>query len=159
MPKKASHPNRKTQPASTQPPAFSPLAMDQTMAKLQKLLANQDFQSIDEAYAYLQKLLQEHGGQVPEVAPSTPLEEAQALVAQAYEVTQPSRRRALAQQALALSPDCADAYAVLASVIDTAKLRGQSMFDTQVHLLGAPGLPYLSAQKAQAVTNFSFNVR
>ena len=26
-------------------------------------------------------------------------------------------------------------------------------------LLGAPVLPYLSAQKAQAVTNFSFNVK
>jgi tetratricopeptide (TPR) repeat protein len=116
MSKKVSRPRRKTPPASTQPPSFSPLAMDQTMANLQKLLANQDFQSIDEANAYLQKLLQEHGGQVPEVAPSTPLEEAQALVAQAYEVTQPSRRRALAQQALALSPDCADAYAVLAEL-------------------------------------------
>jgi hypothetical protein len=47
----------------------------------------------------------------------------------------------------------------LASVIDTAKLRGQLAFDTLVHLLGAPVLPYLSAQKAQAVTNFSFNVK
>ncbi len=53
----------------------------------------------------------------------------------------------------------ADAYAALASVIDTAKLRGQSGFDTLVHLLGAPVLPYLSAQKAQAVTNFSLSVR
>ncbi len=57
------------------------------------------------------------------------------------------------------SPWGADAYAALASVIDTAKLRGQSAFDTLVHLLGAPVLPYLSAQKARAVANFSFNVK
>ncbi len=47
----------------------------------------------------------------------------------------------------------------LATVIDTAELRAQPVFDTPVHLLGAPVLPYLSAQKAQAVTNFSFNVK
>ncbi len=35
----------------------------------------------------------------------------------------------------------------------------QSVFDTLVHLLGAPVLPYLSVQTARAVTNFSFNVK
>ena len=116
MPKKSSRPRRNPQSPSPQPPAFSPLAMDQTMANVEKLLASQNFQSIDEANAFLQKMLREHGGQLPEVAPSTPLEQAQALVAQAYEVTAPGRRRALAQQALALSPDCADAYALLAEL-------------------------------------------
>ena len=32
----------------------------------------------------------------------------------------------------------------LASVIDTAKLRGKSVFDTLVALMGHPVLPYLS---------------
>ncbi len=39
----------------------------------------------------------------------------------------------------------AHAYAALASVIDTAKLRGQSVFDTLVALMGHPVLPYLTA--------------
>lgn len=39
----------------------------------------------------------------------------------------------------------AHAYAALASVIDTAKLRGQPVFDTLVALMGQPVLPYLTA--------------
>jgi hypothetical protein len=39
----------------------------------------------------------------------------------------------------------AHAYAALASVIDTAKLRDQSVFDTLVALMGRPVLPYLTA--------------
>lgn len=41
----------------------------------------------------------------------------------------------------------AEAYAALASVIDTAKLRGQPIFDTLVALMGTPVLPLLSAPK------------
>ena len=39
----------------------------------------------------------------------------------------------------------AEAYAALASVIDTAKLRGQPVFDTLVALMGKPVLHYLNA--------------
>jgi transposase len=42
----------------------------------------------------------------------------------------------------------ADAYAALATVIDTAKLRAQPVFETLVKLMGAPVLPYLSGQSA-----------
>jgi tetratricopeptide (TPR) repeat protein len=116
MTKKASHPHRKTKPSPSSPPPFSRLTMDQTMANLQKLMATQDFQSVDEANAFLKRTLQEHGGQLPEFEPETPLEQAQALVAQAYELTAPKRRRELARQALALSADCADAYSLLAEL-------------------------------------------
>lgn len=37
----------------------------------------------------------------------------------------------------------AEAYAALASVIDTAKLRGQAVFETLVNLMGRPVLPYV----------------
>ena len=89
------------------------------MTNLQKLIANKDFQSIDEINAFLQQTLEAHGGQLPEFEPETPLEKAQALVAQAYDLTSPARHRALAQQALALSPDCADAYSLLAELEPT----------------------------------------
>lgn len=42
----------------------------------------------------------------------------------------------------------ADAYTALASVINTAKQRDQSVFDTLVALMGQPVLPYLSATGA-----------
>lgn len=40
----------------------------------------------------------------------------------------------------------AQTYAALASVIDTAKLKGQSIFPTLVALMGSPILPYFTAQ-------------
>jgi len=42
----------------------------------------------------------------------------------------------------------AHAYAALASVIDTAKLRGQSVFERLVQLMGTPVLPYLTVQNS-----------
>jgi hypothetical protein len=42
----------------------------------------------------------------------------------------------------------AEAYAALASVIDVAKLRGQSVFATLAALMGPPVLPYLAAPSA-----------
>jgi transposase len=42
----------------------------------------------------------------------------------------------------------AHAYAALASVVNTAKLRGQSVFATLVALMGHPVLPYLTAPGA-----------
>ena len=42
----------------------------------------------------------------------------------------------------------AQAYAALASVIDTAKLRGQSVFERLVQLMGMPVLPYLVVQNS-----------
>jgi len=46
------------------------------------------------------------------------------------------------------SPWGAEAYAALASVIDTAKLRTQPVFETLVALMGSPILPLLAAPKA-----------
>ena len=40
----------------------------------------------------------------------------------------------------------ADAYAALATVLDTAKLRGQPVFETLVQLMGQPVLPYVSSR-------------
>jgi tetratricopeptide (TPR) repeat protein len=98
--------------------------MDQTLTNLQKLLAGQEFQSIDEVNAFLQRTLQAHGGRLPESEPETPLERAQALVLRATQLTSARRQRQLARQALDLSPDCADAYSLLAQLepVPTRKL-------------------------------------
>lgn len=94
----------------------SRLSMDKTMADLSKILASQQFESIDEANAFLQNMLSNNGGRIPELAPETPLERAQMLMAQAHEEASPKRQAALAKQALDLSPDCADAYCLLAEL-------------------------------------------
>ena len=58
----------------------------------------------------------EHG--LPEPVAHTPLDEAQELIYQAWETDDPARRQQLARQALQRSPDCADAYVILAEQAD-----------------------------------------
>ncbi len=93
------------------PVPFDRRLMEQQMQAISRLLAEQDFASLDEANAFIQQQLA--SGQPLAVAPATPLEEAQELVYQALEAAGPRRLR-LARQALALSADCADAYVLLA---------------------------------------------
>jgi tetratricopeptide (TPR) repeat protein len=57
------------------------------------------------------------GGQ----GPQTPLERAQALIYEAFESDDPEKRCQLAQRALAISSDCADAYVLLAEHADTRR--------------------------------------
>jgi tetratricopeptide (TPR) repeat protein len=85
--------------------------MERQMAAITRLLAEREFTSIEEANAYLQEALAT--GDLPTVAPATPLEEAQDLIYQALE-TSGKRRLDLARRALSTSPDAADAYVLLA---------------------------------------------
>ncbi len=91
--------------------SFDRRSMEQQMRAVTRLLEGHDFASLDEANAFLQQQLAT--GQPLAAPPATPLEEAQELVYQALETTG-ARRLALARRALALSPDCADAYVLLA---------------------------------------------
>src|SRR5437870_4870110 len=83
--------------------------LERHLADVTRLIEAQQFKSPDAINAFLETL---DGGLPPRAAPRTPLEEAQELVYQAMEATG-RRRRQLLEQALALSPDCADAYVVL----------------------------------------------
>lgn len=98
-------------PAAPLPPLPDRRLMDQHLAQIGRLLEGQDFATIEEANVFLKQALV--GNSPPILAPRTPLEEAQELVYQALEATGPRRIR-LARQALARSPDCADAYVLLA---------------------------------------------
>ena len=93
------------------PPLPDRRLMDQHLAQIGRLLEGQDFATIEEANAFLQRAIV--GGNLPVAASRTPLEAAQELVYQALEATGPRRVR-LAREALARSPDCADAYVLLA---------------------------------------------
>ncbi len=86
--------------------------MERSLADIGRLLEEQGFDSIDQANAYLQEITAH--GPVPSSSPRTPLEQAQNLMYDAWEASSPQERLRLAQQALKISPDCADAYVLLA---------------------------------------------
>jgi len=105
---------RATPPKSSAPasPADLRRANEKVLQNIGKLLQEREFGSIDEANAYLQGLL--GSGGIPEPASAqSALDRAQDLMYDAWEATG-SRRVKLARQALEISPDCADAYVLLA---------------------------------------------
>ena len=83
------------------------------MGDIGKLMQSKQFNSLEEAQAFVNDMLSQ-GGDIPDVEPETPLEKAQELIYQAYDESSPKRRAELARQALEISPDCADAYNILA---------------------------------------------
>lgn len=97
---------------SNKAPMSSPHSMDKMMSNLSKLLAQHEFASIDEVNAFLQENV--NGSAIPSFAPETPLEEVQELMYEAWETRSPKERIWLARKALKISPDCADAYVLLA---------------------------------------------
>lgn len=99
--------------ASDDPPVPKRRVLERVMTDLTRLLDEQQFGSLEEANAFLQRTLAEGGP--PSRPPRTPLEEAQDLLDEAWEATG-QRRVDLARQALQRSPDCADAYILLAEV-------------------------------------------
>jgi tetratricopeptide (TPR) repeat protein len=104
LPKKAN--------AAESAPAFDRRGMDKVMTDLGRLLESQEFDSPDEINAYLQQIMAS-GQPIPAAAPRTPLEEAQDLMYEAFDASG-KRRIDLAKEALTISPDCADAYVLLA---------------------------------------------
>ena len=112
MPKKKQGSKRSKRAAPSTPPvAFDRRAMEKATADLTRLLSTREFESIDDMNAFLQQAMA--SGAPLGAPPSTPLEQAQDRMYEAWNAT--GRRRVqLAREALALSPDCADAYVLLA---------------------------------------------
>jgi tetratricopeptide (TPR) repeat protein len=88
------------------------LSMEKDMAIIQKLIGEHEFESEDELKGFLQNLVSY--GELPQRAAQSPLQEAQELIYQAWETRSKVERVKLAHQALQVSPDCADAYVLLA---------------------------------------------
>ena len=94
-------------------PLVTRFAMERAMADVDALLAEREPTSIDEANALFQEVLAQ--GDVPRRRATTPLEQAQDLMYDAWETASPHERVRLARRALEISPDCADAYVLLAA--------------------------------------------
>ncbi len=90
-------------------------AMSVISPRIGRLLEDQDFESADEANEFLGRYLSEGGGSLEDApVPTTPLEQAQELIYDAFDEQDPHRRVEIAREALQVSGDCADAYVLLA---------------------------------------------
>jgi tetratricopeptide (TPR) repeat protein len=88
-------------------------AMERVMADVERFMAESDFQSPEEANAAIQERFT---GRPVDAMPSTattPLGKAQEIMYRAFDA-RGRRRIQLAKKALEISPDCADAYVLLA---------------------------------------------
>lgn len=88
-------------------------ALERGIAEIQRFMATQDFDSVEKLEeAIREKFTGRPIDEFPSTA-TTPLEKAQELAYRAFDASGRMRIK-LARQALAVSPDCADAYGILA---------------------------------------------
>lgn len=96
------------------PPNFGdPRGAEKALFELGKILNQHEFASEKELNDFLQNLIVP-GRPMPSLEPSTPLEEAQEVMYEAWTTLSPPKRVKLAKKALSISADCADAYVLLA---------------------------------------------
>lgn len=104
---------KKKQKRTPSPPPVNAMGMEKSMQDLHRLLNEQEFESEEQINEFMSQLMA--AGPIPQRQPQTDLERAQELVYEAYEVGGPPAIR-LAKKALKISPDCADAYVLLAEI-------------------------------------------
>jgi tetratricopeptide (TPR) repeat protein len=90
-----------------------PRAIEKTMFDLTRILDQHEFASEKELNDFLQNLIVP-GQRLESPKARTPLEEAQEVMYEAWGARSHSKRMKLAKKALSISPDCADAYVLLA---------------------------------------------
>ncbi len=128
--KKRSSRGKRSQTRIEAPPAFSLLTIEKELARVGRIAYDREFDSEEEMGAFIQAAF---GDKTPRPErPSTPLEQAQDLMYDAWEAPTRERGLGLARKALALSQDCADAYAFLAededvTVEEACELYAQGM--------------------------------
>ncbi len=98
------------------PPLPSRTMMEKTMRDIHRVMEGREFESIEEANAFLATLVGPGLARALEGVPApSPQEEAQELAYRAMEATSRKRALALAQQALAKDSDCVDALLTVAA--------------------------------------------
>jgi tetratricopeptide (TPR) repeat protein len=101
------------EPDAAPTPKMDRRSMERIGAEIERLFRDRRFESIEEANAVIeQELIGTKVDDFPSTA-STPLEQAQELIYHAYDA-RGRRQLQLIRRALDLSPDCADAYVLLA---------------------------------------------
>lgn len=145
--------------------AGSAMMMEQEMARLHALLEEQDFDSVDDVNAFLNRNIDKKPS--PGRRKASKEEQAADLLYQAWNETNPQRRIKLAQDALLLDPSNGDAYNVLAEsttvpkemayyhkqgMLTEEKRLGEACFEeNKGHFwMYMPTRPYMRAKKGYA---------
>jgi len=89
-------------------------ALEVTSWQLGRHMRRRTWDSPEQAEAHFKELLRKNEGKIPDLPPATPAEQAQLMMYGAFAESAPRKRIAMARKALKLSPDCADAYVLLA---------------------------------------------
>jgi tetratricopeptide (TPR) repeat protein len=102
-----------------------PFAVDidevgQYITDLARFMAQQGFETEEEAKAFLVAFL-DSDKPIPIFTPRTPLEKADAVIDQVWDIESSRTRVRLARKALSICKDCADAYVVLGNEARTAE--------------------------------------
>lgn len=100
------------------PGLLKPSVGEESLVQLVRLIERHGIQTADEAQTFIRQLMEV--GPLPSAPGRTPVEKAQDLVFEAWKASG-QKRAALAQGALELWPDCADALVVLAVEAPTAE--------------------------------------
>jgi tetratricopeptide (TPR) repeat protein len=122
-------PGRLSKKESTEYPGPGP--SDKIMADLGRLLAEQEFASVDEINDFLEQRLAS-GQPIPSRETQTPLEQAQDLMYDAWDAPNKAQRIKLAREALTLSEDCADAYVLLALESTRSLKQARNLYESGV---------------------------
>lgn len=112
-----------------EPQILDPRLVEEQLASVTRLLSEHDFDTLDEANAFLQSALT--SGDIPRSEPETPLEQAQNVIYEALRA-QGKQRQKLARKALGISPDCVDAYVLLAEASKDIE-EARSFYEQGVH--------------------------
>ena len=119
-------------------------AMEKVHSDLGRFMRGKNFTSTDEANKQLKELMDKHGHRVPAAPPSNALESAQDVMYEAWDQNDKKERIRLARKALAVSPDCADAYVLLAEESAASLSEEKQLFQKGVaageRALGREGL-------------------
>jgi len=91
---------------------INPKIMEKIFAELDRVLEGKEFSTGEELKEFINKYIKER--KFKKIKPRNSLEQAQDLVYQAWEEENRKKRIRLAEKALKISKDCADAYVILA---------------------------------------------
>lgn len=112
------------------PEMFDRRAMEKIHADLGRLMAEQDFENADEANVFVQQFIGAKDIPKPQ-RELTPLERAQDKMYEAFGA-KGERRVELAREALTISPDCADAYVLLAEETAESNEEARELYEQGV---------------------------
>ncbi len=106
-----------------------PRVMERSLAHVHRVLEERAPETPEEAQAILDELMA--SGEIPQVPPRSPLEQAQEIMYDAWEA-RGAKRAKLAREALKVSPDCADAYVLLAEETARTAQEAHDLFEQGV---------------------------